>query len=72
VALAIRDRVLAVVEDAIEPFVEMGHVITTIEIVVDKHLPVAVEGVTAAFHPLEAFKAERVELTHEIQPEELM
>src|SRR5688500_11708166 len=51
VARAVFDHVVAVVEHAIQTFVQVGHVITAIEIVVDKDFPVAVEAVVAALEP---------------------
>ena len=60
------DRVFAVVEDAVEPLVEMRHVIAAVEIVVDEHLPVAVEGVRAPLHPVQASSASASKLTEKV------
>src|SRR5262245_14102215 len=64
------DRVLAVVENAVEALVQMGHVIAAVEVVVDEHLPVAVESVVAPLHPVKPRKLERSNLVHELRGEE--
>ena len=48
VALAVLDRVAAVVEDAVQALVQVRHVVAAVEVVVDEDLPVAVERVAAA------------------------
>src|SRR5688572_19953953 len=72
VPLPVGDGVLAVIEHAVEPFVQMRHVIATIEVVVHEHLPVAVERVAAPLHPPEAFETELLELIHDIRSKELL
>ena len=49
-AVHVLDRVILVVEDAVQPFVHVRHVIAAIEKIVDVHFPVAILRVTAAFH----------------------
>ena len=50
----------------------MRDVIAAVEIVVDEHLPVAVEGVVAPLHPVQIAEAERVQLAPQVGPEELL
>ena len=57
-ALAVLDRVAAVVEHAVEPLVQDGDVVAAVEIVVDEDLPVAVERVAAPLHPVQGVEAE--------------
>ena len=51
-ALAVFDHVVAVIEHAVEAFVQVRHVITAVEIVVDKNFPVAVEAVMPPLEPV--------------------
>ena len=61
-ALAVLDRVIAVVEDAVEPLVQMGHVVATVEIVVHEHFPIAVKRVPAPLHPVQISETELLDL----------
>src|SRR5579862_195435 len=54
---AILNGVVGVVEHAVEPLVQMGNVVSAIEIVIDINFPVAIEGVVFA-----RVKVERVEM----------
>src|SRR6476660_860215 len=58
IAIFVFDGVLLVVENAIQAFVEMRHVITTIEVVIDKYLPVAGDIVRSAVEIMELGKSE--------------
>jgi hypothetical protein len=71
-ALADGDGVLAVVEDAVEPLVQVRHVIAAVEIVVDEHLPVAVQRVAAALHPAQSIEPQGPELAPQVVPEKLL
>ena len=46
------------------------NVIAAIEVVVDEHLPVAVERVVPTLHPVQRFEAARREVTREVGSEE--
>jgi hypothetical protein len=50
--LAVFDHVLAVVKDAVEALVQVRHVITAVEVVVDKDFPVAIEAIVATLEPV--------------------
>jgi hypothetical protein len=50
--LAVFNHVVAVVEDAVETFVEVGHVITTIEVVINKNLPITVKAIVTSLKPM--------------------
>ena len=42
---AVFDLVVAVSRNTIEPLVQMRHMIATVEIVIDKNVPVAIKGI---------------------------
>src|SRR5262249_20637502 len=63
--IAVFNHVLAVIENAIEPFVEMRNVIPSVEVVVDEDLPVAVQVITTTFEPMELSKIRRADLVDE-------
>src|SRR5262245_38392701 len=46
------DLVFGIIENAIEALVQMRHVISAVEIIIDKHLPITVERVMAPFEPV--------------------
>ena len=50
---AVFDHVVAVVEHAVEAFVQVRHVITAVKIVIDEDFPVAIEMVVTAFEPVQ-------------------
>ena len=52
------DHVLAVVEDAVESFVKMRHMIATVEIVIDEHLPVTGNFILLPFYETELVQTE--------------
>ena len=64
--LAVFDRVVSVIEDTVETFVQMRHVITAVQVVVDENFPVAVERVCPALEPMKAGNTQRLELIDEI------
>src|SRR4030095_2698753 len=57
--LSILDLVVAVIEHAVQTLVQIGHVITAVEIVVDEDLPVAIEVIVPALEPMEVCEFER-------------
>ena len=57
-ALAGFNRVLGGIENAVQPAVNMWNVITAVEVVINKDLPVAVQRVSTPLHPMEFFKAQ--------------
>ncbi len=59
VTVFVLDGVLLVIEDGIQSFVQMRHVISAVEIVVDKNLPVAMNVVDAAIEVVKFADAER-------------
>src|SRR5205823_3792508 len=46
--LPVFNHVVAIIEDAVESLMKMRHMISTVQIVIDKHLPVTVKGIMAA------------------------
>src|SRR5687767_13819944 len=64
--LAVLDHVLAVIEHAVETFVQVRNVITAVEVVVDKHFPVAVEVVMTALEPMQCAKLQPSDLINEV------
>ena len=56
--LACFDPVISVTEDAVEIFVKLRHVVATVEIVIDEHFPVAIEGVVPSFKPVKMVDAQ--------------
>src|SRR6185369_3495214 len=50
---AVFDRVVAVVEYAVETLVQIRYVITAVEIVVDKHFPVTVKMIMTPLEPVQ-------------------
>ena len=58
VVLAVFDGVVAVIEDTVEPFVQMRNVVAAVEVVVDVDFPVAVEGVLLARVEVKGFEIE--------------
>src|ERR1041384_641298 len=64
--LAVFDRVVSVIEDTVETFVQMRHVITAVQVVVDENFPVAAERVCPALEPMKAGNTQRLELIDEI------
>ncbi len=71
-ALAVFDHVVAVIEHAVETLVQMRHMVTTIKIIIDENLPVAVEGVMTPFQPLQVLQLERADLIHQIRAEKTL
>ena len=57
-ALAELDRVPAVVENTVEALVQVRHVVSAVQIVVDEDLPVAVERVVPPLEPDESVEIE--------------
>src|SRR6185503_10388982 len=68
---AVFDHVFAVVEDAVETFVQVRHVITAVEIVVDEDFPVAVEAVISSFEPVKLVELERFDLLDQTVAEKI-
>jgi hypothetical protein len=60
VAIFVLDGVLLVFENTVESFVQVGNVVSAVEIVVDEYFPVAVELVNAAVHVVQARESERL------------
>ena len=50
------DSVLAVIEHAIEPPMEVGDVVTAVKIVVDENFPITFECVMPSLYPMEILK----------------
>ena len=59
---AVFNRVLTMVENAVETLVQMRHVIAAVEIVVDKDFPVAVQSVATALDPIKIAKIQFLKL----------
>src|SRR5664279_3133477 len=59
VPVFVLDGVLLVIEHAVERLVQMRHVVSAIEVVVDKHLPVALQRVHAALEEMQVREVER-------------
>src|SRR6185503_18996976 len=72
VMLAVLDRVLAVVEHAVETFVQVRHVITTVKIVVDKHFPIAIELIMTTLEPMQISQLQRADLREQFIAEKLL
>ena len=53
VSIAEFDLIFGIVEDAIEAMVQVGDVVSTVEIVIDENFPVAVHVITTPFEPVE-------------------
>jgi hypothetical protein len=65
------DRVIAVVQHAVQAAVDMRHVIAAIEIIIDEDFPVAVKRVTAALEPVQLFKVQAFKTVKEILAEKI-
>src|SRR5262249_7701603 len=63
------DRVLLVVENGVEAFVQVRDVVSPVEVVIDKHLPVAVDVVSAALEQMKIADAKRGHPFHEASQE---
>jgi hypothetical protein len=50
----------------------MWYVITAVEVVIDKDLPVAVQYVSTSLHPTEFFKAQLANLLSEIETQKAL
>src|SRR5271166_219835 len=59
VPIFVLDGVLLVLEHAVECLVQMRHVVSAIEVVIDKHLPVAPQRVHAALEEMQMREVER-------------
>ena len=59
------DGVLLVIEHRIQPLVKMGHVVSAIEIVVDKNLPVAMNVVAPAIEEVQLADPQRRHALHQ-------
>src|SRR6185503_20037770 len=55
--------VIAVVEHAIQAFVQMRNVVTAVEIVIDKNFPVAIESVMPSLEPVKVFQVQWMNLS---------
>src|SRR5687767_1520907 len=69
---AVLNRVLAVIEHAVQALVQKGHVVAAVEIVIDKDLPVAVERVVPPLHPVQLFEHQRPELHRQLRADEIV
>ena len=58
VTVIVLDGVMSVVDDAVQTFVHVGNVIAAIEIVIDEHLPIALDSVGAALEKLKLSELE--------------
>ena len=65
------DGVFSSIENAVEPPVYMGHMIATVEIIVDEDLPITVELVSAPLRPVELCKTQQPNPSDQIGAEEL-
>ena len=70
--LASFDRVRAVAQDAVEAAMDVRDVIAAVKVVVDEHLPVAVDGVLAPLHPVQIAEAERRQLLQQLESKILL
>src|SRR5215510_3250309 len=50
---AVLDHVVLVIKHAVETSVQVRHVISTVEIIIDKHFPIAVEAVMTPLEPMQ-------------------
>jgi hypothetical protein len=50
------DLIIAIIKNAVEPFVEIRYVIAAIEVIIDENLPVTGKRIAAALQPLEIFQ----------------
>ena len=68
-ASAVFNRVAAVIEHAVESLVQMRHVISAVEIIIDKDLPIAVQAVRAALNPMQILKSQVGDLRAKVVPD---
>ena len=61
-ARAILNRVVAVIEHAIETFVQVRDVVTAVEIIIDKYFPVALDDVRSSLKPVKIPETKRTYL----------
>src|SRR4030095_3643767 len=59
---AVLDQVVAVVKHAIEAFVQVRDVITTVEVIVDEHFPITLKLVVSPLKPMKIVKLEWTDL----------
>src|ERR1044072_3488517 len=72
VMLAVLDQVLAVIQHTVESLVQIRHVITTVEIVIDKHFPIAVEVIMTALKPMQISQLQRAYLRDQLIAKKLL
>ena len=63
---AIFNRVAAVVEHAVETFVQVRHVIAAVKIIVDEDFPVAVQTVATPLDPMKILKSQTFDLSNKV------
>src|SRR5688572_32696731 len=63
--------VVAVVKHAIQTLMQIRHVITAVEIVIDEDFPVAIESVMTSLQPVQVCKIERVNLIDEVSSQKI-
>jgi hypothetical protein len=71
-ALAVFDRVVAVVENAVETFVQVRDVVATVEVVIDEYFPVAVEVIMSPLEPVKSREIQFFDLFREIRGEKVV
>src|SRR5215218_5979149 len=72
IVLTVFDHVFAVIKHTVEALVQIRHVITSIEIVIDKHFPVAVEVVMAPLKPMQVAQLQTTRLRDQIFTEKIL
>src|ERR1051325_10227823 len=68
---AVFNCVMAIIEHAVEPFVQMRNVVTTVQIVINENFPVAFEVVVTPLVPEEPIEIDWLELRSEEHTSEL-
>src|SRR5262245_23356596 len=63
---------MTVVENAVEPLMEMRDVVAAVQIIIYKNFPVAVERISPALHPAEGAKSQFPHSTDQIRAEKVL
>ena len=59
VAIVVLDGVLPIIEHAVQGFVQVRHVVSAVEVVVDEHLPVALQAVRTSLEKMQRCQVQR-------------
>src|SRR5215510_3984770 len=68
-SLARFDRVLAVIQNAVESMMKERDVVSAIQVIIDKNFPVAFERVMAPLHPAEVLQMQHLQVCDQIDAE---